>query len=150
MAAASRPDHQDGSSSAALFGSRVPVSSNQSATLNWKTSGLVGESDFQVGDVVQAGEILAVLDQSSLSPGDILAAADLVNAQNALDQLLESQVQAASAFQAVETAQEALDEARSPDLAQAAALQAIAEAEQAVDVADRKLKILTAPVSNSA
>ncbi len=133
-----------------IVGATGTVSSNQSAALNWKTSGLVGESNFQVGDMVQAGEILAVLDQSSLSPGDILAAAELVNAQNALDQLLESQVQAASAFQALETAQDALDEARSPDLAQATALQAIAEAEQAVDVADRKLKILTAPVSNAA
>jgi HlyD family secretion protein len=53
-------------------------------------------------------------------------------------------------MQAVAAAQEALDEARNPDLAQAAALQAIAEAEKAVDDADRKLKILTAPVSQAA
>ena len=133
-----------------IVGATGTVSSNQSAALNWKTSGIVAETYFQIGDLVQAGEVLAVLDQSSLSPGEILAGADLVNAQKALDDLLESQVQSASAMQAVEAAQDALDEARNPELAQAAALQAIAEVEKAVDDADRKLKILTAPVSQSA
>ena len=133
-----------------IVGATGTVSSNQSAMLNWKTSGIVGDTYFQIGDVVQSGEVLAVLDQSALSPGDILAGADLVNAQKALDELLESQVQSASAMQAVEAAQEALDQARNPELAQAAALQAIAEAEKAVDFADRKLKILTAPVSQAA
>jgi HlyD family secretion protein len=130
-----------------IVGATGTVSSNQSATLNWKTSGIVGETYVQVGDEVQAGEVLAVLDQGSLSPGDILASADLVTAQKALDELLESEVQAASALQAVEAAQEALDEAHRPDLTQATALQAIAEAEKAVDETERKLKIITAPQS---
>jgi HlyD family secretion protein len=133
-----------------IVGATGTVSSNQSATLNWKTSGLVGETNIQVGDVVQAGDVLAVLDPGSLSPLDILAEADLVIAQRALDNLLKSEVQAASAWQAVEAAQEALDDARSPDMDQAAALQAIAEAEKAVDEAERKLKILTNPVSKAA
>lgn len=133
-----------------IVGATGTVSSNQSATLNWKTSGLVGETNIQVGDVVQAGDVLAVLDPGSLSPLDILAEADLVIAQRALDNLLKSEVQAASAWQAVEAAQEALDDARSPDMDQAAALQAIAEAEKDVDEAERKLKILTNPVSKAA
>ena len=133
-----------------IVGATGTVSSNQSATLNWKTSGIVDDTYIQLGDVVQAGDVLAVLDQSSLSPRDILAQADLVNAQKALDELLESQVQGASALQAVEAAQDALDEALNPELAQANALQAIAVAEKAVDETDRKLKILTAPVSHSA
>ncbi len=133
-----------------IVGATGTVSSNQSATLNWKTSGLVGETNIQVGDVVQAGDVLAVLDPGSLSPLDILAEADLVIAQRALDNLLKSEVQAASAWQAVEAAQEALDDACSPDMDQAAALQAIAEAEKAVDEAERKLKILTNPVSKAA
>jgi HlyD family secretion protein len=133
-----------------IVGATGTVSSNQSATLNWKTSGIVGDTYFQFGDLVQSGEVLAVLDQSALSPGDILASADLVNAQKGLDELLNSQVQAANAMLAVADAQETLEEARNPDLAQAAALQAIAEAEKAVDDADRKLKILTAPVSQAA
>jgi chromosome segregation ATPase len=67
-----------------------------------------------------------------------------------MDELLESQVQGASALQAVEAAQDVLDEALNPELAQANALQAIAVAEKAVDETDRKLKILTAPVPHSA
>ena len=133
-----------------IVGATGTVSSNQFATLNWKTSGIVGETYVQVGDTVQAGEILAILDPGSLPPGDILAGADLVDAQKALDDLLKSEVQAASARQAVEAAQEALDEARSPDLAQASALQAIADAEKALDSAERKLKILTVPAPQSA
>lgn len=133
-----------------FVGATGTVSSNQSATLEWKTSGIVSETYFRNGDVVQAGDVLAVLDQSSLSPSDILAQADLVDAQKSLDELQEFEVQSASAMQAVEAAQEALDEARNPELAQASALQAIAEAEKAVDFADRKLKILTAPVSQAA
>jgi HlyD family secretion protein len=133
-----------------IVGATGTVRSNQSATLNWKTSGLVGETSHQVSDLVQAGDILAELDPDSLSPLDILAEAELVTAQRALDDLLESNVQAASALQAVEAAQEELDDARSPDMDQAADLQRIAEAEKAVDEADRKLRILTNPVSRSA
>ncbi|MES0360515.1 MAG: efflux RND transporter periplasmic adaptor subunit [Anaerolineales bacterium] len=133
-----------------IVGATGTVNSNQSATLNWKTSGIVGETDIQLGDLVQAGDVLADLDQSSLSPLDILAQADLVNAQKALDELLVSQVQGANALQAVDAAQDALDEALNPELAQANALQAIAVADKAMDEADRKLKILTAPVPQSA
>jgi HlyD family secretion protein len=133
-----------------IVGATGTVNSNQSATLIWKTTGQVGEMFVQVDDVVQAGDVLAALDPDSLSSSDILAQADLVDAQNALDELLVSQVQSASAMQAVETAQEALDEARNPEIDQAAAHQAIAEAEKAVDEADRKLRIITNPVTQSA
>lgn len=133
-----------------IVGATGTVNSNQSAIIDWKTSGIVGEIKVQAGDMVQAGEILAVLDQSSLSPSDILAQADLVDAQNALDELLESQVESASAMQAVEAAQEALEKARNPEMDQVAARQAIADAEKAIDEADQKLKILTNPVSQAA
>jgi HlyD family secretion protein len=126
------------------------LNSNQSAQLAWKTSGFVGQLFVQSGDLVQTGDVLAELDPSSLSPGDILARAELVSAQRALDDLLDSQVQAAAALQAVEDAQDALADARNPDLAQAAALQEIAEAKKAVEEADRKFRILTAPVRQSA
>jgi len=133
-----------------IVGATGTVSSEQSAILVWKTSGIVNEMNFQVGDLVQAGDILAVLDPGSLSPVEILAQADLVAAQKALDNLLESQTQAARALQEVEAAQEALDEARNPDIDQAAAFQAIAEADKAVADAERKLKTLTSPVSQAA
>jgi HlyD family secretion protein len=133
-----------------IVGATGTVSSEQSAILVWKTSGIVSEMYFQVGDLVQAGDILAVLDPGSLSPVEILAKADLVVAEKALDNLLESHTQAARALQEVEAAQEVLDEARSPDINQAAAFQAIAEADKAVADAERKLKTLTSPVSQDA
>lgn len=126
------------------------VSSNQSAQLVWKTGGLVEKLNVTAGDQVQTGDVLAVLDPSSLAPVDILANAELVNARRALDDLMDSKVQGAAALQAVHDAQEALDNALNPQTAQSHALQAIAEAEKAVEDADRKLKILTAPVSRSA
>lgn len=131
------------------IGATGTVSSNQSADLSWKTSGVVGEIYFNVGDVVKAGEVLAHLEQNSLSPMDILAQADLVEAQKAFDDLIESHTQRASALKAVETAQEALDDALNPELAQAAALQALSEAEKDVEEAENKLGILTAPVSQA-
>ena len=132
-----------------IVGATSTVTSNQSATLNWKTSGLVAETYAEVGEVVQAGDVLAVLDPGSLSPIDILAEADLVAAQRALENLIESKTQSASALQAVESAQQALDDAHNPEVDRAAALQAIAEAEKAVDEADKKLKIITDPPSRS-
>ncbi|MFC1922919.1 hypothetical protein ACFLY4_06480, partial [Chloroflexota bacterium] len=35
-----------------IVGATGTVNSNQSATLNWKTSGIVGDTDIQLGDVV--------------------------------------------------------------------------------------------------
>lgn len=133
-----------------IVGATGTVTSGQSARLNWKTSGLVAENYFQVGDQVQAGDILAELDPGSLSALDILAQANLVAAQRALEDLKESRVQRASAFQAVDLAQQALDEAKNPVVDQAAALQAIAEAEQAVADSERKLKIITSSASQNA
>ena len=133
-----------------IVGATGTVSSDQSAVLVWKTSGIVAETHYQVGDLVQTGDVLAVLDPGSLSPLDILAQADLVSAQKALDNLLESRMQSATALQAVEAAQEALDDASSPGIDQASALQVMAVADKAVADADRKLKTLTAPVSQAA
>lgn len=133
-----------------IVGATGTVSSDQSALLTWKTSGIVADTYVKVGDQVQTGDVLAVLDPGSLAPLDILAQAELVAARKALDNLLESQMQRASALQSVEAAQNTLDDARNPVVDQASSLQAIAEAEKAVADADRRLKTLTAPVSQAA
>ena len=133
-----------------IVGATGKVSSDQSALLSWKTSGLVADTYVQVGDQVQAGDVLAILDPGSLSPLDILAQAELVVARRALDNLIESQTQAALAYQSVETARQALDDARSPVVDQSSALQAVADAEKAVADAERRLKTITAPVSQAA
>jgi HlyD family secretion protein len=133
-----------------IVGATGTVSSAQSALLTWKTSGLVADTYFEVGDTVQAGDVLAELDPGSLSPLDIIARAELVAARKALDNLLASQTRSALAFQSVETARQALEDARSPVIDQSSALQAVAEAEKAIADADRRLKTLTAPVSRAA
>jgi HlyD family secretion protein len=133
-----------------IIGATGIVSSNQSAILQWKTSGFVRETHAQIGDTVQAGDVLATLEQNTLSPNDIRAQVDLVSAQQALDDLLNSRLEQASAQQAVEAAQEALDEAHNPELAQAKALQAIAEAQQEVADAEYQLTIQITPISQNA
>ena len=132
-----------------IVGATGTVRSGQSAILNWKTSGLVEDTYKQVGDLVQFGDVLAELDPASLPPLDILAQAELVAAQKALDNLLESETQAALAYQSLEAAQQALDDASNPIIDQTSANQAVAEANKSVADADRRLKILTSPVSQS-
>ncbi len=121
----------------ATIGATGQVRSNQSALLVWKTSGTVGNIAVKVGDTVVVDTELAALEQTSLSQNVILAQADLVSAQRALDDLYYSDVQRAEAMQTVEDAKQALEDLRNPELQQAQALQAIADAKQAVDNAER-------------
>jgi HlyD family secretion protein len=124
------------------IGATGTVRSKQSADLAWKTSGTVGNVHAFVGDQVESGETLSELEQTSLSQNVILAQADLVNAQQQLDNLLNSQTQSAQALKAVEDAEQALEDAHNPELAQARALQAIADAEKAVEDAQRRVNSL--------
>lgn len=133
----------------ATVGATGVVRANQSAVLSWQTSGTVGEVLGKMGDQVTAGQVLASLEITSLPQAVILASADLVSAQRALDDLLNSQIQQAQALQAVENAQQALDDARKPELAQAQALEAIATAQKAVDEAERLLRWAKSPANQS-
>ncbi len=121
------------------------VRSQQSAQPAWRAAGTAGEIKVSTGEQVSAGEELAALDKSSLPQGVILAQADLVSAQRALDDLLNSGQQQAQAQQAVEDARQALDNLEHPQLSQAQALEAIASAQKAVDEAQKQLSILTSP-----
>lgn len=132
------------------IGATGTVRSNQSANLTWQTSGAVDVIEAQVGDQVTDGQVLASLDEDSLSPDVILAQADLVDAQQSLDDLMNSSEQQSQALKAVEDAQEALDEALDPEMAQAQALQAIANAEKNVEDAQDQLAIVTAVVPQDA
>ncbi|MBC8330647.1 MAG: efflux RND transporter periplasmic adaptor subunit [Anaerolineae bacterium] len=123
----------------ASIGATGQVRSNQSALLAWKTSGTVGNVAVKVGDAVIVDAELAALEQTSLSQSVILAQADLVSAQRALDDLMYSDVQRSQALQAVEDAEQALEDLLNPELQQAQALQAIADADQAVENAERAL-----------
>jgi HlyD family secretion protein len=124
----------------ATIGATGTVRANQSASLGWGTSGTIDQVNVRTGDEVLKDDELADLEQTSLPQNVILAQADLVGAQKALDDLLNSQVQQAQAQQAVENAQQALVDAHNPELAQARALKAIADAGKLVETAERNLR----------
>lgn len=87
------------------------VEALQTATLTWKTGGQVATINVKPGDRVKRGDILLTLDPASVSQSLIQAQADLVSAQQALDDLLNPSVLAiANAKKAVADAQEALAE----------------------------------------
>ena len=133
----------------AVIGATGIVRSNQTAQLIWQTSGTVGAVNTQVGNAVSEGDILASLAETSLPQNVILAQADLVSAQKALDDLLNSDLQRAQALQAVEDAEQALEDLMNPELQQALALQSIADAQQAVDYYQRQVNNLHASASQS-
>ena len=64
-------------------GATGTVHANQSGWLVWQTSGTVSEVNFKLGDKVNTGDVMALLNKTSLSQNIILAEADLVSAQKA-------------------------------------------------------------------
>jgi HlyD family secretion protein len=89
------------------------VQAEQSASVFWKTTGAVAEVRVKAGDIVKAGDVLMTLDPASAPANVILAQADLVAAQKALDDLLHpSALALANAQKAVADAQDALEKAR--------------------------------------
>ncbi len=83
--------------------------SGQSATINWETSGKVGDVSLKPGELVDADQVLAALDPNSLSTAMIEAKQDLIDAQQNLDDLQNSKLLQAKALQAVENFQKALN-----------------------------------------
>jgi len=135
----------------ASIGATGKVRANQSATLTWDISGEVDQVNVQAGDIVSDGQILASLEQTSLDQNMILAQADLVSAQQALNDLLNSRNQQAQALLDVEDAEGALDDALTPDaLSGIQAQQAIVDAEKAVEDAGRDLSYLLSTASPAA
>ncbi len=100
------------------------VRSNQNATVSWQVSGKVGAVNVKVGDQVQANEILATLDESSLtatilssdqslSSTILTAKEDLPVAEAALSALTDSQTALYQDQKAVIDAQTAVNHAQS-------------------------------------
>jgi HlyD family secretion protein len=87
----------------ATVGATGTVRSRQSATLVWQTSGSV--------DKVNADAILASLSPTTVAQNIILAEADIVGAQKALDDLVASDTARAQAWVALRNAQDAFDKA---------------------------------------
>jgi HlyD family secretion protein len=95
----------------ATVGGTGTVKANQTTVITWLLSGRVGEVRAAVGELVEAGQELAALDEKSLPQSVILARADLITARRSLDQLQNSEVARAKANQALIMAQKELDDA---------------------------------------
>lgn len=111
----------------ATVGATGSVRANQSANLVWQSNGAVGVVFGEVGQRVSTGDILAELRQTSLPQNIILAEADLVSAQQALEDL----------------------QAGVEPTALARAAQTLADAEKAADAARRTLNGVTTPANQS-
>jgi HlyD family secretion protein len=89
----------------ATIGATGTVRSYQTSMLIWQTTGTIGSINVAPGDKVNAGDVLASLEKTSLPQTIIMAQADLVNAQNALDNLKVSTSSTAQAELNLVTAQ---------------------------------------------
>jgi len=96
----------------ATIGATGIVHTNQTASLNWQTSGIVGDIQVTMGDKVPKGGILASISLDSLPQNVILAQTDLVNAERALDTTKNSKTAQAQAQLALANAQKSYDNAK--------------------------------------
>lgn len=80
-----------------FVGATGNIRTNQSVTINWQTSGIISKINVTPGQVVQAGTVLAQLDPTSLPQTVLNAQNALATDQQALDNLLNSNVARANA-----------------------------------------------------
>ncbi len=93
-------------------GATGQVRTNQEAVVAWQTSGTVNAVNVNLGDTVQAGQIIATLDPTTVAQSIITAQANLAADQQALDSLMQSTTSQAQAQQALATAQDAVTTAQ--------------------------------------
>jgi HlyD family secretion protein len=92
-------------------GSTGQVRSNQTAMIAWQTTGRVDAVLVSLGEEVEAGQRLATLAEDSLAQNVIQAEAELLSAQQALDELLNSEIAQAQAYQALLNSRQTVIEA---------------------------------------
>ena len=93
------------------IGATGTVRAKQTAVLIWQVAGTVDTVNVKVGDNVPADFVMAYLVKTSLPQSVIMAEADLVTAQKALDDLLNSSTAQAQSVVALREAQEVYDKA---------------------------------------
>ena len=74
------------------------VESSQSSSLTWKTSGVVEDVNVSLGDSVEVGQVLAVLEEDSLSADILNAEIPLIEAKDSYDDLQVSETAKAQAY----------------------------------------------------
>jgi HlyD family secretion protein len=82
----------------AIVGATGIVEANQSVELSWETTGRVEVVHVSVNDPIATGDMLAELADNTLPQSVILAQADLVSAQRALEELVSSNTESALAY----------------------------------------------------
>jgi HlyD family secretion protein len=95
----------------AIVGATGIVEAKQSSELSWETTGRVEKVYVSVNDSIEAGDVLAELVDNTLPQSVILAQADLVSAQRALDELVNSNTESAVAYTDLLEAEQELKEA---------------------------------------
>ncbi|MEW6400920.1 MAG: efflux RND transporter periplasmic adaptor subunit [Chloroflexota bacterium] len=80
--------------------------------LKWKTAGVVDVVYVEPGDKMHEGDVLMTLRPSSVSPNILVARAELLEAQRALDELKNSETALAEATLALDKAQADYDKAK--------------------------------------
>ena len=118
------------------------VRTNQSANINWQTSGKVSTIHVHTGESVKADQILAALDPTSLSQNMIQAQADLATAQTNLENLKKPTALAVAQAEAAITAAQT-------DLDNLSAANTLAVAKAASDLQTAKDSLITAQNNRS-
>lgn len=96
----------------AIVGATGTVRSNQNTLVSWQTSGRIGKISVKLDDSIREGQILASLDENSLSQSVILAKADLVTAERNLANLRNSALAKSQAELTLVQAEKALQDAK--------------------------------------
>ena len=117
----------------------------QESLLSVSVGGVVEDVLVKKGDAVRSGQVLVQLEGTEQQLAAVsVAELELVNAQFALDTLYkDTDLIAAQALRSAEEAEEALEDLYNRELQQALAMQAVAGAEQVLEDAERNLAILT-------
>ncbi len=119
----------------------------QEALLSVATGGIVEDVLVSKGDTISTGQVLVKLKASEQQSAAVSTAElELLNADLALEALYrDTDLLAAQALKSAEDAEHALDDLNNPELQRAQASQAVANADKAVADAERDLAILTKP-----
>jgi HlyD family secretion protein len=95
----------------ATVGATGSVRARQTASVVWLSAGTVEDVNVKIGDEVKAGDVLASLSKTSLPQNIILAEAELVSAQQALDEVMNSDTARAQAWIALRKAEDDFEKA---------------------------------------
>jgi multidrug efflux pump subunit AcrA (membrane-fusion protein) len=146
---APRPVIVDSTDLVSATGEVIP---GREAMLSVSAGGVIDDVLAKKGDAVSAGQVLVQLEGSEQQAANVSATElALADAQFALEALYkDTDLMAAEALRSAEMAEQALEDLYNSEQQEAQALRAVAVAEEALETAERDLAILTKKPSQSA